>query len=368
MTKYLLLLFIVMFSLQSCKKKEAVENNPNELGDVHRIEFENEEKELLNILDDNKSSMLYYRLANLYTKNMMFDKAMDVTKEGLRYHKKDPKLSVMMAELQFMKGNIKTASWYLREIPDSLTNNLDYFRTYINVLLANNEIDKALYELSKKESILKRSIELMELSALAKLKSGDTTRSYKIYKDIYLKSSNIQYLVKAVNLAVSLNKKEEAIKMLEEATNKYVDEAPPLMEIGDVYSNLGMTKESLEIGRKVAQMDNSMRGELYISKSYLANFRYDSALYFVSDVLKNDSSNIEAWLLMARAYDKSYKYSASRAAYIKLLQYDPKNNIAIEELEKLNRKIAYLRNLKEKEEEKEEFERLNKIEPKRKNL
>jgi tetratricopeptide (TPR) repeat protein len=108
---------------------------------------------------------------------------------------------------------------------------------------------------------------------------------------------------------------------------------------------------------------------------YLDTRIYDSALLYANKLLALNENDKEAIITMARVYDRRQYYSQAVGEYQRILEMDSTlqpqiHNLAVEELDELQRKIAYLQRRREQERLREQLRPvplLNPVEPERNN-
>jgi tetratricopeptide (TPR) repeat protein len=101
-----------------------------------------------------------------------------------------------------------------------------------------------------------------------------------------------------------------------------------------------------------------------LANSFYAQGKYDSALFYAGQALEMDSTVVYSHLIKARALAKRYYYKDAVQEYEHILSMDSTYTIAGDELEKLDRKIAYLRSLKKYNESREELKMIKPLKPK----
>ena len=86
-------------------------------------------------------------------------------------------------------------------------------------------------------------------------------------------------------------------------------------------------------------------------KSYKTNSQRDEIILLALDRIQttesSSSDDLVFWFLeMGQAYESKWFYSSARNSYLQALEVQPENSKAIDHLDQVNRKIAYLRSLK----------------------
>ena len=95
---------------------------------------------------------------------------------------------------------------------------------------------------------------------------------------------------------------------------------------------------------------------------------YDSTLYYTEKLLEINENDKEAMITVARVYDRRYAYSQAINEYTKILDMDSTlqpdiHKLAVEELDDLRRKIAYLQRKREEEKLKEQLRPISPLTP-----
>ncbi|MCZ6521214.1 MAG: tetratricopeptide repeat protein [Bacteroidetes bacterium] len=112
-----------------------------------------------------------------------------------------------------------------------------------------------------------------------------------------------------------------------------------LKETGDL--------DSAEASFKALVDSYDPKYQLYNQISFIkyTNNQWDSADYYAIKTLSVNNEDMEALLILARTQNRRGNYSQSIVNYTTLLEVDSTVLMAQEELEKLKRKVAYLRDL-----------------------
>ena len=225
-----------------------------------------------------------------------------------------------------------------------------------------------LYQLLAKAYLEENEVENAQKSIQRLLDFNKSAENLSLKGDIYLELKDT---------AVSINSYESAI----EANELLVK---PYRALYAIYEKSDLDKSEMYLD-KYLTIDSSQADFLVLKGDILAKRgAYDSAIYlyemanvgilpdkdvinklakyyYEMDSLKvaqkwlrrslqlDSISNRQAMLLMARSLDRARLYEESKEYYASLIQIDSTDVIANEELNKLNRKIAYLWRLKQQE-------------------
>ena len=105
-----------------------------------------------------------------------------------------------------------------------------------------------------------------------------------------------------------------------------------------------------------------------LKDTYMEARIYDSTLYYTEKLLEINENDKEAMITVARVYDRRYAYSQAINEYTKILDMDSTlqpdvHKLAVEELDDLRRKIAYLQRKREEEKLKEQLRPISPLTP-----
>jgi tetratricopeptide (TPR) repeat protein len=101
------------------------------------------------------------------------------------------------------------------------------------------------------------------------------------------------------------------------------------------------------------KLDPEFRLEAYLDLGQIKyqTYQFDSALYFSGKVQQMDSLNMDGLVLAARSYDRKRFFQKALEEYERAIEIDSTNQLVREELNKLKRKVAYLRKLEKERSE-----------------
>jgi len=112
---------------------------------------------------------------------------------------------------------------------------------------------------------------------------------------------------------------------------------------GTLLASAGMADSALvTLNRALVRNPASLPLANQLMLLHYQAYTYDSALYYANRMLGTDSTLTGPLLIKARIFDKRYRYASARQVYQQLLAAHPGYEVAQQELNKLNRKIAYL--------------------------
>ncbi|MEQ8925258.1 MAG: tetratricopeptide repeat protein [Fulvivirga sp.] len=162
----------------------------------------------------------------------------------------------------------------------------------------------------------------------------ELSRPYKSLYHIYMKK-NVGLAEKYISQYLELNEDNQDFLLIQ----------------ADIYATRNSYDSAISIYKRlVEQVDTSKVLMNNLALYYYQLGKYDSALVLAKKSLLSDSvTNRDAKLLVARSFDNLREYNESKVYYEALVKYDSTDVIALNELDKLNRKIAYLWRLRQQE-------------------
>ncbi len=118
-----------------------------------------------------------------------------------------------------------------------------------------------------------------------------------------------------------------------------------IKELVNIYINMNNFSSADSLLHIIPDKGNTFFKQISLSKLNLARYWLDSALAYADKALSTDSANREALYLKGRILEKKGRYYDARNIYAGLLIADSTDVIAGQEMDHLNRIIAYLNRL-----------------------
>ena len=211
------------------------------------------------------------------------------------------------------------------------------------------DLDKAA-EYGKKATEMEIATHAV-LVPLAKsiLATGDTVLALSTLSDIVKNTQNQEAQLLMIDILIGLGNYKQAMILLK----KNLGADPNNLEIMKLLGNLYLQQEkpdSALVYYKSALSDQSDT-ELYlnIAEAMLVKQLFDSAIYYSSIILESDSADLQRLWILGKAYDKKYYYSRASFYFQKTYLIDSTFRNVNQEIIDLNRKIAYLRRIREQQ-------------------
>ncbi len=181
------------------------------------------------------------------------------------------------------------------------------------------------------------------------LATGDTALTLSTLSDIVENTSNQEAQLLMIDILISLGNYNQAMLLLKKNLGGDPNNREHMKLLGNLYLQQEKADSAL-IFYKSALSDQS-DPELYlnIAEAMLVKQLYDSAIHYSSKILNTDSTNLQSLWILGKAYDKKYYYSRASFYFQKTYLIDSTFRNVSKEIIDLNRKIAYLRRIREQQ-------------------
>jgi len=218
------------------------------------------------------------------------------------------------------------------------------------------KFEQGLFYLNRALKIDNNDWELFLLKAEIARESSDTTEAFKYYEMAYELNPSDTVYNKMFDLAMDKKDNRRSSKYISKQFIRHPGSPDLLFRAGKYFSLHGKVDTSYYLYRKLTNIEpGNARGYNELANSFYEQAKYDSALFYADCAIEIDPKFINPRLVRARTLEKQYHYTDARIEYVSILEVDSTFTIAGNELKKLNRKVAYLRQLKKYEERKEEM-------------
>ena len=331
------LIFIVTFV--SCNKpygqdEMVAEDFPDSLNYPQILEIEDE--------DD---AFQYYRLARLKYSQKKYGEAINYAREAINLDEQNAIFYYLLARLLAIEG------YYAEALDNALKSySLGYVNPDLQVLIAQQyyELGQAPEGEQYLDVALKkrpRDAKINFIRAVIYLQENDTLRGMQwLNKTIALDSTYNEAYQRKAEIFMARGQVEQAIEQLEIAYAIKPRNQEDIYTIATLHLQLENYNEAdLWLKRLLNLDENHLSAYLQLSQVKLDQRQYDSARYYANLALEIDENFNDARLLIARSYDRQYRYQQALAVYRDIVARDPDFEIAVNEMELLEKKIAYLR-------------------------
>jgi len=181
------------------------------------------------------------------------------------------------------------------------------------------------------------------------LAKGDTALALSTLSDIVENTRNQEAQWLMIDLLISLENYNQAILLLKKNLGVDPDNREQMKLLGNLYLQQEKADSALIYYKSALSDQSDPELLLNIAEAMLVKQLYDSAIHYSSKILNTDSSNLQSLWILGKAYDKKYYYSRASFYFQKIYLIDSTFRNVSKEITGLNRKIAYLRRLREQQ-------------------
>jgi tetratricopeptide (TPR) repeat protein len=200
------------------------------------------------------------------------------------------------------------------------------------------------------------------MSGDIKLALGDTTEALKDFQKSLDMKMQQSLLDKMVMNAYGIREFDLAFNYLRKSYENDPQAEKVLYHAALLHYAIDQKDTANYLIDKAIDANNTEQYQITRAEWLRDDRRYTDALEVTDELIQNDSTSVAAWMLKGRILSDQYRYYSARDAFEKVVEYDSSNTIALQELEKLEKKIAYLRIQKQREENRRLIEELKPIE------
>ncbi|MGK7390211.1 MAG: tetratricopeptide repeat protein [Candidatus Cyclobacteriaceae bacterium M2_1C_046] len=302
-------------------------------------------------IEDTEDPFQYYRLARL-----TYDQGNAV--QALAYAEKAVQLDDENAFYYYLLAQVNASLGKSKEALDNALKSysLGYVNPELQIIISQQYYAEKEY--GKGERFLDAAIRKKQndpsvtfLKAVLMLQKNDTTAGLQwIEKTLAIDSAYTDAIERKAKIAMAQKNIQEAISLREKIYTLEPKNTENLYTLGVLNLEITQYDAAEEWFRQLVQLDaNNLSAYLQLSEIKLEKRQYDSVRFYAEKALQYDQSFDDVRLLIARSYDRQYRYNQALEVYQEILSRDSTFEIAIVEMEQLLKKIAYLRRVRQKQ-------------------
>ncbi len=242
---------------------------------------------------------------------------------------------------------------------------LGIYKNMAKVCYMTGKFEQSLFYLNRALQIDNNDWELFLLKAEIARVDLDTAEVYKYYEIAYELNPSDTVYNKLFDLAMDQGDMSRSSKYINKQFIRHPGSPDLLYRAGRYYRLQGQVDTSYYLYHKLTDMEpDNIRGYNELANGFYEQAKYDSAIFYADHALQIDPKAIKPHLVRARTLEKQYRYTDASLEYLTILEVDSTFTIAVDELRKLNRKVAYLQSLKKYKKSKEEMKLLKPLKTK----
>ncbi len=306
----------------------------------------------------------YLKLANIYQAQDNYSKAIAILQEAEKENPKNTSILINLSTFYLQEKNIENLLLTLNALKEIAPDNMHYLKLVAGYYILIEDHSEALFFTNRALIANPFDHESFYNRGWAQLINKDSLDALISFEEAYQLKNSYQNFAKLFDVSLAMGLHDNARKYLEETTNKSgmvrLD-----FEWGAYYNKIEERDSSrMFLMKCVQEKPEETRVYFELAKNYFGVRQYDSSLYYIHHYIDTNPKGTGAYVLKAQALEKKYLFSEARQIYIHALELDSTSTLAAKGLDNLERKVAYLRLKKRKQEVERQVETLKPLDTK----
>ena len=353
-----LLYIILVVVVFSCKPKTGLHeivqyNSDAKASDEVYISYLTEQIDMYPDEEDN-----YVMLANIYKNQQSEIKAIKLLERAENKNPQSLDISLILAELYLSEANIEKLSKTLNTVRRINPDNMKFLKLSAGYALLLKDYTNAIFFANRAMLANPYDDENYFLRGSAQLINRDSLNALISLEEAYKLKNSYKNFSKVFDVALAVGDIAKARSYFDEFSNNNPD-VDLCYELGAIYNETGKRDEAKEVLTNcLKRIAEESRINLELAKFYSNSNNIDSTLLYLNFYLESESIGTEGHVLKARTLEKISYYTEAKKLYKTALEIDSTSILAQRGLENLERKVAYLRLVKRKEEVQRQVEDL----------
>ena len=365
MIKRIILFLFPGILFLSCDYKYS-SHKVSEVPDFNNDFYDNQ----LNYIDQqlkghSADAMYLYKKALFLHQLQKNSEAVSVLKQALEYDQNNESLQLLAAKLFLENEDYEKAAKAIAYLEQSQANSPAIDEVKARLKLANSELDEADELVDQAINKDPYNADYYYLKGKIKWQREDTLAAEEYYlKSIEITPDEIVYK-ELMDVLMAREDYKRANTYLDKLINLQPGNENLYFQKGIIFKNQENYDSARLYLKRSLELDSKFKEAYHqLALVSLNTYQYDSVNYYTEQALKLDPGYLPAYFTLAQMYDRRSWNSRAIGYYQKILEIEPENQIAQQELEKLYRKVAYLQQIKKAKEELKEKRQIETIKPK----
>jgi hypothetical protein len=343
--KYLIIILVIIYG---CKPEHSqheiinVDREPQDLTNIY-ITYLKEQIETDPEVSDN-----YIKLASIYEKQSRKELALTLLQKASRQTHNETRILLELGKLYLENQEIEKLSEILKTIRQNDPENIDFLKLSAGYALLRKDYTNAIFFANRALLSNPYDDESIYLLASAKLINNDSLTALQHFEEAYQLKSSGNNFSGLFHLSLALDLKEEARDYLIEFEKANQD--TDCCYFWGAYFNVIDQKDSarsiLRNCEEEKYSDDRINYEL--AKTFNLSTT-DSVLHYINLYLEDQPESIPGLVFKAKSLERISYYTEARRLYEHAIKIDSTSRLATQGLDKLERKVAYLRLIRRKE-------------------
>ncbi|MDN5203608.1 tetratricopeptide repeat protein [Fulvivirgaceae bacterium BMA10] len=296
------------------------------------------------------SADAHYKRALLLEALSDYKSAITNARKAIELNDGKPEYYLCLARNSYLDQNIEGALKAAHQVENMQRGTAQLYRLIADLYQDQGNHSEALNYNNQLMRLSNKSSDHFQRGAIL-WSQGDSIKAVESLKySIDLDSTFEQSYDKLAQIYLLTHQYDSAHQFLDKAMALDGNDIDRIFTKGEIFKQEGKRDSALTAFRKILNIDSRHIASVFeISQLFLEKYRYDSANFYANRILDLSPGDRRAKLMEARILDKRGFYNGAMQKYQELIEQDSTFNLAFQELEKLKRKVAYLRKLKEEQ-------------------
>ncbi len=258
--------------------------------------------------------------------------------------------SILLYATQFYleKGQLKKAALYHEQAFQVGASNAKYYHLASGLKIARGELDAAIDDLNKAILLNPGNHDFYLTKGLLYQKLNDSQSALNAIEKAYSINPNDEEVFQELaKLYRSTGQDSLYLELLgTKVENNPID--PYVTNYTKALVNVGAYQTAKTFIKNAINLDSSkwVSWSTLLSEAYITEGHKDSAVYLAKNMLEVDSALYFPNIVLGRIYNDWGYFNASINYYSQAIKIDSTNQIAVDELNNVYQKIAYLRKIR----------------------
>ena len=292
----------------------------------------------------------YIKLAAVYKKQGGEVKAIKLLERAEKNNPDNVEIMLCLAELYLEEEEKEKLSASLNSVRKIDPDNMKFLKLSAGYALLLKDYTNAIFFANRAMLANPYDDENYYLRGSAQLINRDSLNALISFEEAYKLKNSYRNFSKIFDVSLATGERNKAKSYLDGFSIRF-PETDLCYEWGTFFNETGRRDTSIRILTRCLQTKpEENRLNLELAKYYNKINNIDSTLWFVNKYLESKHSGTEGHVLKAKTLEKINYLTEARKLYKSALEVDSTSILAQRGLENLERKVAYLRLVKRKEE------------------
>jgi tetratricopeptide (TPR) repeat protein len=300
----------------------------------------------------------YLKLAKIYKRQNSITKSIVLLERANSRNPDNINVLIELASLYLLEENVDELSRSLNRLRRMDPDNMDFLKHSAGYSLLLKDYTNAIFFANRAMLANPHDNDNYFLRGMAQLIHKDSLNALSSFEEAYKLKNSYRNFASVFDVAVAVEDKDKAKWYFDDYNDKVANTflcyewGVYVNEFGNSDSARKILKECLEASAE------EPRVKFELAKNYFRANEIDSAILYVDQYIQSNPGGTDMYVLKAQALEKRSYYTEAKKLYNYALEIDSTSTLANRGLENLERKVAYLRLVKRKEEVQKQVETL----------